>query len=53
MGTDYQESFVADGEGPVRSVFVSPFNRYRVAARTGNTPDSSASNISFRCASDA
>ena len=25
-------------------------NRYRVAARTGNTPDSSASNISFRCA---
>ncbi len=25
-------------------------NRYRVAARTANTPDSSASNISFRCA---
>ena len=25
-------------------------NRYRVAARTSNTPDSSASNISFRCA---
>jgi formylglycine-generating enzyme required for sulfatase activity len=24
-------------------------NRYRVAARTGNTPDSSASNIGFRC----
>jgi formylglycine-generating enzyme required for sulfatase activity len=25
-------------------------NRYRVAARIGNTPDSSASNIGFRCA---
>jgi formylglycine-generating enzyme len=25
-------------------------NRYRVAARTSNTPDSSASNMSFRCA---
>lgn len=24
-------------------------NRYRVAARTGNTPDSAASNIGFRC----
>jgi formylglycine-generating enzyme required for sulfatase activity len=24
-------------------------NRYRVAARTGNTPDSSTSNIGFRC----
>ena len=24
-------------------------NRYRVAARTSNTPDSSASNIGFRC----
>ncbi len=27
-------------------------NRYRVAARTSNTPDSSTSNMSFRCASD-
>ena len=25
-------------------------NRYRVAARTKNTPDSSAGNIGFRCA---
>ena len=25
-------------------------NRYRIAARTNNTPDSSATNISFRCA---
>lgn len=25
-------------------------NRYRVAARTGNTPDSSAANVGFRCA---
>jgi formylglycine-generating enzyme required for sulfatase activity len=24
-------------------------NRYRVAARTSNTPDSSASNLGFRC----
>jgi formylglycine-generating enzyme required for sulfatase activity len=27
-------------------------NRYRVAARTSNTPDSSASNIGFRCVRD-
>jgi formylglycine-generating enzyme required for sulfatase activity len=27
-------------------------NRYRVAARTANTPDSSTTNIGFRCASD-
>lgn len=26
--------------------------RYRVAARSGNTPDSAASNIGFRCAND-
>ncbi|MBD3276145.1 MAG: SUMF1/EgtB/PvdO family nonheme iron enzyme [Candidatus Marinimicrobia bacterium] len=28
-------------------------NRYRVAARTANTPDSSTGNIGFRCAADA
>ncbi|SEO52637.1 formylglycine-generating enzyme family protein [Paenibacillus sp. OV219] len=28
-------------------------NRYRVAARSSNTPDSSSSNIGFRCARDA
>jgi len=28
-------------------------NRYRVAARTGNTPDSSTGNCGFRCALDA
>ncbi len=27
-------------------------NRYRVAARTSNTPDSSTSNLGFRCAAD-
>lgn len=27
-------------------------NRYRVAARSANTPDSAASNIGFRCAND-
>ena len=27
-------------------------NRYRVAARTGNTPDSSTGNMGFRCAAD-
>lgn len=27
-------------------------NRYRVAARSSNTPDSSTANMSFRCASD-
>jgi formylglycine-generating enzyme required for sulfatase activity len=26
--------------------------RYRVSARTGNTPDSSAGNVGFRCAAD-
>ncbi len=28
-------------------------NRYRVAARTSNTPDSSTGNLGFRCAADA
>lgn len=28
-------------------------NRYRVAARTSNTPDSATSNLGFRCAMDA
>ncbi len=28
-------------------------NRYRVAARTGNTPDSATGNTGFRCAADA
>ncbi|QHT62823.1 formylglycine-generating enzyme family protein [Paenibacillus lycopersici] len=28
-------------------------NRYRVAARSSNTPDSSSGNIGFRCAADA
>ena len=27
-------------------------NRYRVAARSGNTPDSSAGNLGFRCVRD-
>lgn len=28
-------------------------NRYRVAARTSNTPDSASGNLGFRCAADA
>jgi len=28
-------------------------NRYRVAARTSNTPDSSTTNLGFRCVRDA
>ena len=28
-------------------------NRYRVAARSGNTPDSTTGNLGFRCARDA
>ena len=28
-------------------------NRYRVAARSGNTPDSSTGNLGFRCVADA
>jgi sulfatase modifying factor 1 len=44
----------ADGQGKVMKggSFLCHFsycNRYRVAARTANTPDSSASNIGFRC----
>ncbi|MEO5950839.1 MAG: SUMF1/EgtB/PvdO family nonheme iron enzyme, partial [Chloroflexia bacterium] len=31
---------------------ISYCNRYRVAARTSNTPDSSTTNISFRCVRD-
>ncbi|PLR77448.1 hypothetical protein CU633_10885 [Bacillus sp. V3-13] len=27
-------------------------NRYRVAARTSNTPDSSTGNLGFRCVKD-
>lgn len=27
-------------------------NRYRVAARTANSPDSSSGNLGFRCAAD-
>jgi len=27
-------------------------NRYRVAARSSTTPDSSAANVGFRCAND-
>lgn len=40
-------------------VTISPFSlqsycyRYRCAARSQNTPDSSASNLGFRCAADA
>jgi len=44
----------ADGQGKVMKggsflCHSSYCNRYRVAARTANTPDSSASNIGFRC----
>jgi formylglycine-generating enzyme len=28
-------------------------NRYRVAARSSNTPDSATANTGFRCAADA
>lgn len=45
----------ASGQGKVMKggsflCHASYCNRYRVAARTSNTPDSSASNIGFRCA---
>ncbi|SEK70568.1 Formylglycine-generating enzyme, required for sulfatase activity, contains SUMF1/FGE domain [Blastococcus sp. DSM 46786] len=60
----YQHSPVQDPRGPERGTarvlrggsFLchdSYCNRYRVAARSSNTPDSSASNIGFRCANDA
>jgi sulfatase modifying factor 1 len=44
----------AEGQGRVMKggsflCHASYCNRYRVAARTSNTPDSSASNIGFRC----
>jgi formylglycine-generating enzyme len=59
----YSESPRDDPGGPARGVervmrggsylcHDSYCRRYRVAARTSNTPDSSAGNIGFRCATD-
>jgi len=47
-----------DGEGKVMRggsylCHDSYCNRYRVAARTANTPDSTTGNLGFRCAADA
>ena len=48
------DAFGADGQRVLRGgsflCHASYCNRYRVAARTGNTPDTSASNIGFRVA---
>nr|WP_245644576.1 SUMF1/EgtB/PvdO family nonheme iron enzyme [Nocardioides jensenii] len=51
----------ADGSGAIRRVMRggsylchdSDCNRYRVAARSSNTAESSSGNIGFRCANDA
>jgi formylglycine-generating enzyme required for sulfatase activity len=62
--TYYQDSPRTDPEGPHRGTsrvirggsylcHASYCNRYRVAARSHNTPDSSAGNTGFRCACDA
>jgi formylglycine-generating enzyme len=59
----YAESALEDPEGPASGeervirggsylCHASYCDRYRVAARTSNTPDSSAGNIGFRCAND-
>jgi sulfatase modifying factor 1 len=55
--TASRENPVGPGEGSSRVMKGGSFlchksycNRYRLAARTSNTPDSSTSNIGFRCA---
>jgi formylglycine-generating enzyme len=55
--TASRENPVGPGEGSGRVMKGGSFlchksycNRYRLGARTSNTPDSSTSNISFRCA---
>ncbi|MGW6759093.1 MULTISPECIES: formylglycine-generating enzyme family protein [Streptomyces] len=63
-GTDHSARPASDPKGPRRGTsrvmrggsylcHHSYCNRYRVAARTSNTPDSSAGNLGFRCAWDA
>jgi formylglycine-generating enzyme required for sulfatase activity len=58
--TEFTAELTVDPSGPVSGAakvmkggsflcHASYCNRYRVAARTSNTPDSSASNIGFRC----
>jgi formylglycine-generating enzyme len=54
-----RENPVGPAQGSVRSMrggsylcHVSYCNRYRVAARTSNTPDSATTNLGFRCARD-
>ena len=60
----YAESPPADPKGPAAGetrvlrggsylCHDSYCNRYRVAARSSNTPDSSSGNLGFRCANDA
>ena len=62
LNTGFDASPSLDPQGPERGEIkvmkggsflchASYCNRYRVAARTSNTPDSAASNIGFRCAS--
>jgi formylglycine-generating enzyme len=60
--TDFAATLTLDPKGPRQGqakvmkggsflCHASYCNRYRVAARTSNTPDSAASNIGFRCVS--
>lgn len=51
MGTDYPAGETKVMKGGSFLCHASYCNRYRVGARTANTPDSSASNIGFRCVS--
>ncbi len=58
--TDLQESPTGPTTGTARSMRGGSYlchssycNRYRVAARNSNTPDSSTGNIGFRCVRDA
>ncbi|MFD4230855.1 formylglycine-generating enzyme family protein [Streptomyces sp. NPDC058545] len=63
-GTEHGSRRRTDPKGPARGTsrvmrggsylcHHSYCNRYRVAARTANTPDSSTGNLGFRCARDA
>ena len=60
QSTDLRETPTGPATGTVRSMRGGSYlchssycNRYRVAARSSNTPDSSTGNLGFRCVRDA
>ena len=60
QSTDRQENPTGPTTGTARSMRGGSYlchssycNRYRVASRSSNTPDSSTGNLGFRCVRDA